>query len=712
MSSLNAERLYALLPEIHRIRDHQQGEPLRALVALIAREFEAIEENLEQLYDDQFIETCDDWVAPYIGDLIGYRPLHGTTTAVASPRAEVANTIAYRRRKGTAAMLEQLARDVTGWPARAVEFFEQLATTQYMKHPRLQAPATVDLRATPSLFAVDTAFNRIAHTAEMRRPETGAGRWNIPNIGLFLWRLQPQSLSRIPLVADPGDASGRRQRLNPLGIDAPLFRKPVAETRISSLAEPHHVPAPITVRGFAAALRQAQAAGLAVAADGDYGDGLSLCLYRNGAALPISSGAPATALIVGADLRDVFDAANTFIGWAHEADVGPDQIAVDPERGRVLLGSAHAAAHAAQAYQASFQLGSVRAIGGGEYARQPAGAALPVQQAASAGAALDTALAAVRGGGRLRLDDSLRYALPATLSLDGETGVGLPGRELVIAARDGARPLLQAGGDVLLDIGPRGRLVLDGLVIAGGTLRIAAPAAGDVEPRRLVIRHCTLLPGLALNPDGRPVSPGAPSLVVDNGFVEVLIEDTICGAIHAVAEAELSIRDSIIDAGAAHTPAIAGSPVDEPGASLSIVDSTVIGRVHVERLHLASNSLFDAAAVAGDPLSAPVEVERRQEGCARFSFIPAGSRVPRRHRCLPDDDHPDARVQFTSRRYGDPAYGQLRPITDAVIRSGADDGSEIGVLRPLQQPQRESNLRTRLDEYLRFGLRAGFFHAS
>ena len=34
------------------------------------------------------------------------------------------------------------------------------------------------------------AFNSVAHTAEMRRPESGAGRYNIPNIGIFLWRLR------------------------------------------------------------------------------------------------------------------------------------------------------------------------------------------------------------------------------------------------------------------------------------------------------------------------------------------------------------------------------------------------------------------------------------------------------------------------------------------------------------------------------------------
>ena len=100
MSTLTAERLYALLPAVYRVRDAEQGEPLRALLGAVAQEFAALEENVEQLYDDQFIETCADWVAPYIGDLIGYRPLHGVAPTIASPRAEVANTIALSPPQG------------------------------------------------------------------------------------------------------------------------------------------------------------------------------------------------------------------------------------------------------------------------------------------------------------------------------------------------------------------------------------------------------------------------------------------------------------------------------------------------------------------------------------------------------------------------------------------------------------------------------------
>ena len=216
---------------------------------------------------------------------------------IRSPRAEVANTIAYRRRKGTALMLEQLAADVTDWPAHAVEFFEQLATTQYMKHVRLYAPATADLRDTRAMFEQGGAFNAVAHTPEMRRPESGAGRYNIPNIGIFLWRLMSLRLTALPLTPDPGDASGRKFRVNPLGADLRLFRHAQTEDDISHLAEPSNVPEPLSVRLMALAVRAAQASTVPAPdarLDDDYGSGESFVLLRpgSGAEPELGLGAP------------------------------------------------------------------------------------------------------------------------------------------------------------------------------------------------------------------------------------------------------------------------------------------------------------------------------------------------------------------------------------------------------------------------------------
>jgi hypothetical protein len=96
--------------------------------------------------------------------------------------------------------------------------------------------------------------------------------------------------------------------------------------------------------------------------------------------------------------------------------------------------------------------------------------------------------------------------------------------------------------------------------------------------------------------------------------------------------------------------------------------------------------------------------------------------VPSRFRCQPDlalQGITDpvllaierARITpvFTSMSYGQAPYAQLDQSCAAEIRGGADDGSEMGVFGFLKQPQREKNLQSGLDEYLRFGLEAGTY---
>jgi hypothetical protein len=158
--SYDPDKLYDLLPAIHRIRDIEQGEPLRQLLQVITEQVGILEEDLDQLYDNLFIETCAPWVLPYIGDLIGYRSLHPIGPDQLTPRAEVANTMGYRRWKGTAAVLEQLARDVTGWNARVVEFFQLLGWTQFMNHLRPMNYYAPDLREWEPLERLGSAFPR------------------------------------------------------------------------------------------------------------------------------------------------------------------------------------------------------------------------------------------------------------------------------------------------------------------------------------------------------------------------------------------------------------------------------------------------------------------------------------------------------------------------------------------------------------------------
>jgi hypothetical protein len=75
-----------------------------------------------------------------------------------------------------------------------------------------------------------------------------------------------------------------------------------------------------------------------------------------------------------------------------------------------------------------------------------------------------------------------------------------------------------------------------------------------------------------------------------------------------------------------------------------------------------------------------------------------------------EDTVESASPRFLSLRFGQAVYAWLGSLASAAIRRGADDEGEMGAYHHVHAPQREVNLRLRLDEYLRVGLEAGIFH--
>jgi len=640
--SFDAKKIYELLPAIYRIRDAEQGEPLQALLAVIADQIGVLEEDLAQLYDDQFIETCATWVVPYIGDLIGYRALRTEVPGIGNPRAEVAHTIGYRRRKGTAAMLEQLARDATSWNARAVEFFQLLGWTQWTpNHVRPNSWYAPDLRQWEVLENIGGPFDTVAHTVDVRRPAAG-GKYNIPNIGIFLWRLTAYPLTESPAF----QLDAQRFRFHPLGYDQPLFTKPVTETDVTHLADPINVPAPISRRVLDAYLPLY------------YGDGQSIFIH-------------------GADIDtvEVCDLSDSGGGWAHLPPAG--KIAIDPVLGRMAFGDAPTAPP-----RVTFHYGFSADMGGGEYDRAATFDALltPVETVPAPHATIQDALTAVAGGGVVEVLDSGRY--DETLSIN----VNAAGQQVELRAANESRPTILLGGDLVINGAVDSEITLNGLLISGGAVRVVG------SPRAVTLRHCTLVPG------------SNPSLIADLDNVTITIDHCIVGALRVKPGANVLIADSLVDAADNTAAAFAAPNGMDPGAALQIRNSTIIGTVHTLELKLASNTIF----------MADVTSEKKQQGCVRFSYLPPTSVVPRRYHCQPVDDSDALRVrpQFTSLRYGDPGYGQLAQRTAVEIRTGADDDAEMGAFHQLYQPQRATNLRVRLDEYLRFGLEAGIFYVT
>jgi len=214
--------------------------PLHSLLLLIQEQLAVLAEDLDRLYDDQFIETCAPWVIPYIGDLIGYQSVKGIAPAIDNRRADVAETISLRRRKGTVLVMEQLARDVTAWGAHAVEMFQVLGDTQYMNHLRLWNHYGPDLRRWQAGVYVGTGFDRTSHKVDVRRIATRRGRYNIQNIGIFLWSLNAYRVTKQQAAISPADP--HCLRFNSLGMDVPLFHRAIPQgENLTEHAHPFNV---------------------------------------------------------------------------------------------------------------------------------------------------------------------------------------------------------------------------------------------------------------------------------------------------------------------------------------------------------------------------------------------------------------------------------------------------------------------------------------
>ncbi|MEI6900675.1 MAG: hypothetical protein WCL00_12420 [Bacteroidota bacterium] len=226
------------------------------MIRILAREAGKLEDNISQTYENWFIETCEEWVVPYLPDLLGVRNLHPIDSpSVYSQRAYVANTLSYRRRKGTVPVLEQLALDITGWRTRADEFFQFLSHTQNINHVRIENGRFSDIRNSLELEHLGSAFDTFSHTADVRHIDNNRGRFNIPNVGLFVWRLQNYTIKKSDArpVGIPGSGC---YSLNPLGKDLQLFHQPQTETTITHIATELNVPCALSRRTLYAELEQ------------------------------------------------------------------------------------------------------------------------------------------------------------------------------------------------------------------------------------------------------------------------------------------------------------------------------------------------------------------------------------------------------------------------------------------------------------------------
>jgi hypothetical protein len=659
-----SERIWALLPEVYRAADSEDFDrkgPLRELVERIGVQAAIVRRSIDQMWDDQSIETCDGWAIPYIAELVG-----ANLVAALNPRGlrlQAAKAIYYRRRAGTVSILEEAARDVTGWDTRIVEFFRRLTRMDHLLDPEKGLPSAgrdpqgtrrlqiaqhllgedsrtpaggwADLRNAYAASRAHTTFDELSHTADVRKGSAALGWHNIPHLGVFVWRLHsfPESADDLDgLLATPVESTaGGCWTFDPTGREIPLFaaasRGPNLGTRWIAPNE-WQLPAPIDRELFA-----------------QHG---ATHLYLHG-----SLG------VFGASAANPVPLAN---------------LRIDPERGRFSGVSSNPVPRVLYHY------GSAARIGAGAYDRR-----LPATSPGTLVTGGGT-IPSVGPAGTLTINDSRTYT--GVTDLSGITDV-------TIRSDDGKRPLIRSSAaEWKFTATADGKLRLEGMFVSGTDIVLA----GDFE--RVTIAFSTLDPGssshTASSPYARAIDGRVlrPSRVLVDGHVALLrIESSITGPIRTRAGGvieRLEIDASVVQMVPSAPPNPGDRSIALESGEVRIVRSTILGPAQVHRIDV-SESILDDVVLVDDP----------QHGCVRFSAWSRGSVLPRKYESVQITPHAPL---FTSRAFGHPGYIQLRRDADRAIREGAENGSEMGACYPEMNAIKERSLLLELQELMPLGL--------
>jgi hypothetical protein len=743
-----ADKLWNLLPAIYRAEDSDNFDrpgPLRELVNRIGLQAAILRRNNDRLWEDQSIETCDDWAIAYMADLLA-------TNLVASldargQRLDVAKTIYYRRRKGTVAVLEEIATDITGWNARVVEFFRHLSRTRHNLDPAIGLPSETanpegnrtlqqaqglvgtltktpmgglaDLRQVYGATKAHSAFDEFFYTADLRRGKGQVGWHNIPRLGVFLWRLisfpvgapidspLTESVSNQGIGVTPVQykACPNHYTFDPTGREIPLF---AAEThpfgdRWVSPAE-WQLPTAISqslleqeLQHLYAVEQIEQVKQIAFNTLGIFDTTGNLIpleyILRNAGGDPIldSGGKPIKAKQITADPCD----------WTnHKANFA---FLVDPEKGKLIRGNKipvdanNQRSKDISNFLVTYHYGFSSRIGAGAFdrriLRQPSTPKpAPQQNVIGGGTTLVTALTTLAPTGTLTILDSLTYT---------EVSDVVNIQKITLRTENNTRSLIRLPApnpnikEWIFKGDAGSEVILEGLFISGGDLVLR----GNFN--QVTFRNCTFDPGEFghKSVDGRDLIPCR--IWVEGKIHQLTIDRCIMGPIRTRKDTDgsngaiaiLTVTDSILQS--LDTEQV----IALPSGKVNLTRCTVLGAASIEQLE-ASECILDGV----------ITVQNYQQGCVRFSAWITGSILPRPYESV---GIAPMTALFTSRRFGQPGYAQLQLGIDAAIISGkagatitagSQDGSEMGAFAGEKYPIKERSLRIKYEEYMPLGL--------
>jgi hypothetical protein len=722
-------KLWSLLPAIYRTKDEPDGNgPLHALLDRIGAETATIRRSIDRLWENQSIETCDDWVVPYIGDLVATRLV--SCLDARAQRLDVAKTIYYRRHSGTLGVLEEIAADIAGCDARAVEFFRRLGRTRHQFDPPIGnvfATAAVAWTTSTTYVSGQTVTNGgnayrcvTGGISAASGGPTGTGGAIVD--GGVTWTFVDPASSLAPAVIE-GLAGANSH--TPAGGFADLRSAYGAANTDTAFDEFAHT---------ADLRRGVQSAGwynishlgvfiwwlqsFPILAASPVGNGKTPACFtfdpsgRETSLFAPSSRTPAS---FGEDwvapdewqlpvaVRDTLWRTypdqlypNAFWVGVDETPRAPaprDVLRIQPERGVFSFVGTPPTGRLVTFHHFGF-MSEIGAGGFPERLLEPL--AEPAAVATVTGASgLDATLAGVAADATVEIADSLTYPGPTT-------ALALPAASVVLRAEDLQRPMIRwAGGGATWTITGQGKsLVLQGLWLQGADIVLA----GDFDT--VSLRFVTLDPGSAGEGttligtaiDGMPLAPV--HLWIEASIGSLTLERCVTGPIRTRnrgAVEQLTATDSIIQA--IPTGATDDTALETEFGTVSLARTTVLGRATVHRLD-ASECILDDVATAEDT----------QHGCVRFCAYAQGSALHAPYRSvvvLPRGP------LFVSRRFGTPSYARLRRLADAAIVNpqtgdtilgGAQNGAEMGAFGGEVVTLKRRGLAIKFEEYAPLGI--------
>lgn len=750
--------LYERLPEIYRVRDAEQQPPgqLAAYLRLVEEVFGAVHDNIGALYDDLFIETCDSWVIPYIGDLLGISPLAGDPWTL---RADVADTIRLRRGKGTLHAIELLAFDLTEWAAHCVELRDMLAWHQHLNHQRPDVQTTVqgivgaarggtvNLRSPALLSLLGTPFDPFAYYPDLKPVQVGTLRPNLPAVAIFLWRLAVyQAQVSMPVqrgvtVLTPSAAADAaravRFDMEPTGKPIVLFntQRSSPNTNPPVLSKVDEVPGPIPM------VRLTQMSPLGVPQEyvtvNTYDssvaslDALEISPLGLQFHLPAGTFPTDTWVIRGANL----------CAWevGLVPVLGNREIVIDPRIGRVVFGvETDAEANALQStLLATFTYGL-----SGDIGAHPVPTSLPAfwadpaivpivvqyrQDTLGLQHALNN-LDAATGPVLIEIDDSMTHILDLTSIAGATVENGVTSLRLkfplAIVATSGNRPVVQLRSPlafrpaVVVDGSSTSQqslatlnVYLEGIYFCGDGLAAGTALIERAAVARLEVVRCTLDPGgvLGLN-NQRTATRAAFSLDAKFGFAsnaeyasfnvtpQIVVSHSITGPLWMESVYALHLHNAIVDAGA--------GPNEDGTLAFAIAAAANSATGYGPTLAFQKITVFGrvrarSACGAGGIFCHALEAQNNQVGCIQYSsFSSEKNQLPQNYACVTG-----VVADFTAVCWNQAGYAQLTLDSDPLVREGGPGDDQMGAFAFLLEAHKWRNLQIRLREYMPAGIR-------